>query len=291
MKHTIQNEYLTVSAVEKGAELHSILGADGTEYLWQGDPKYWADRALNIFPYVARLTEGSYYMDGRKHQMAIHGLAPYARFRLVSNDGQTMVLEMTDTPETRQQYPRQFAFRVIYALKGNVLETVYEVENRDEKPMYFGLGGHPGFNVPLVPGKQFSDYRLRFGRACQPWLVCFNEACFVTGDYKPFPLTDGQILPLDHHLFDDDAIVLDQMARQVTLETNGDPHSVTVTFPQMAYLGLWHWPRTDAPYICIEPWCSLPSRAGEIAVFEEQRDLISLAPGATYRNIWTIEVN
>ena len=63
MRHTIKNARLTVVAEEDGAQLRSILGADGTEYLWQGDPKYWSDRALNIFPYVARLTDGSYYMD------------------------------------------------------------------------------------------------------------------------------------------------------------------------------------------------------------------------------------
>ena len=291
MKHTIRNEYLTVSAEEEGAQLRSILGADGTEYLWQGDPRYWSDRALNIFPYVARLTGGAYYLDGEEHHMAIHGLAPYARFRPVSNDGLTMILEMTDTPETRQQYPRRFAFRVIYALKENALETTYEVENRDEKTMYFGLGGHPGFNVPLVPGKRFEDYRLRFTQPCRPRRVGFDAECFVTGEYAPFELTEGQILPLTHELFDDDAIVLDRMARQVTLETDGDPHSVTVTFPRMGYLGLWHWPKTDAPYICIEPWRSLPARAGEITVFEEQKDLISLDPGGVYRNTWTIEVN
>jgi galactose mutarotase-like enzyme len=291
MKHTIKNEFLTVSAAEKGAELQSILSADGTEYLWQGDSKYWSDRALNIFPYVARLTEGSYYMDGERHEMAIHGLAPYANFHLVSNDGKTMVLEMTDTEETWKQYPRHFAFRIIYALKDNVLETTYEVENRDNKTMYFGLGGHPGFNVPLIPGMCFADYRLRFSESCQPRHVGFNDACFVTGAYADFPLEGGQVLPLRHEMFDNDAIVLDSMARQVTLETDGDSHAVTVTFPQMGYLGLWHWPRTDAPYICIEPWCSLPSFAGQIAVFEEQKDLISLPAGQIYRNIWTIEIS
>lgn len=291
MKHTIQNEFLTVTAAEKGAELQSILASDGTEYLWQGDSKYWSDRALNIFPYVARLTEGSYFMDGQRHEMAIHGLAPYATFRLVSNDGQTMVLEMTDNEETWQQYPRHFAFHIVYALKGKVLETIYEVENRDEKTMYFGLGGHPGFNVPLVPGKRFEDYRLRFAETCQPRHVGFNEACFVTGTYADFPLEGGQILSLRHEMFDNDAIVLDSMTRQVTLECDGDDHAVTVTFPQMGYLGLWHWPRTDAPYICIEPWCSLPSFADQIAVFEEQKDLIRLPAGQTYRNTWTIEIS
>ena len=50
MLHTIGNASLKVTASEAGAELWSILGSDGTEYLWQGDPKYWKDRALNIFP-------------------------------------------------------------------------------------------------------------------------------------------------------------------------------------------------------------------------------------------------
>jgi galactose mutarotase-like enzyme len=121
--------------------------------------------------------------------------------------------------------------------------------------------------------------------------VGFNEACFVTGTYADFPLEGGQILSLRHEMFDNDAIVLDSMTRQVTLECDGDDHAVTVTFPQMGYLGLWHWPRTDAPYICIEPWCSLPSFADQIAVFEEQKDLIRLPAGQTYRNTWTIEIS
>lgn len=55
--HRIGNEFLTVTASEQGAELWSLKGRDGTEYLWQGDRTYWTDRAPNLFPYVARLTE------------------------------------------------------------------------------------------------------------------------------------------------------------------------------------------------------------------------------------------
>ena len=80
------------------------------------------------------------------------------------------------------------------------------------------------------------------------------------------------------------------MSRAVTLKAEGDPHSVTVRYPGMSYLGLWHWPKTDAPYICIEPWCSLPANAEGVTVFEKQKDLIALAAGGTYRNLWSIEV-
>ena len=290
MIHTIKNELMQVCVSEKGAELQSILGADGTEYLWQGDPKYWSDRALNIFPYVARLTEGSYYLDGEIHHMDIHGIAPYRNFGLAERTETRMVLELHSDEQTCGQYPRDFVFRVVYELCVDTLTVIYEVENRDEKCMYFGLGGHPGFNVPLAEGKRFEDYRLKFGSSCQPQRVGFNEACFVTGEMEPFPLEDGKILPLRHEMFDNDAIVLAGVDHQVTLEANGDGHFVTVTYPQMDYLGLWHWPKTDAPYICIEPWCSLPSMADRIAVFEEQEDLIKLESGNTYRNRWTIQI-
>ena len=59
----------------------------------------------------------------------------------------------------------------------------------------------------------------------------------------------------------------------------------------MDYLGLWHMSRTDAPYVCIEPWCSLPSVKGKIAVFEKQSDLIVLHSNKIYRNTWSIKIS
>lgn len=288
MNHTIQNEFLTVTVARKGGELQSILGADGTEYLWQGDPAYWPDRALNIFPYVARLTEGAYDLDGQRHHMAIHGIAPYREFTPVAQEQTRLVLELKSDEETFREYPRAFAFRIVYALEGSTLSVIYEVENRDGKTMYFGLGGHPGFQVPFAGGA-FEDYRLRFLTSCAPQRVGFTEACFLSGEDAPYPLEDGCI-SLHHDLFDEDAIVLKNMSHAVTLEGPAGGHSVTVSYPQMDYLGIWHMPKTDAPYVCIEPWSSLPSTQDKIAVFEEQADLISLAPGKTYQNKWSISI-
>lgn len=288
MLHTIKNSTLTVTVAEAGAELQSILGADGTEYLWDGDPSYWSDRALNIFPYVARLYGGQYRLDGKLYSMPIHGLAPYSAFRAVENDGERLVMELYSDAVTRASYPREFILRIIYELCGDTLGVTYEVTNLDEKTMYFGLGGHPGFNVPLAKGKSFTDYRLRFSSPSAPMRVGFTADCFVDGTMAPFPLEASTTLPLSHGLFDDDAIVLTDVCREVTLEADGDEHSVTVSFPDMPYLGIWHMPKTDAPYVCIEPWCSLPSTDGGVTVFEEQSDLIHLGAGETYTNKWTI---
>ncbi len=291
MEHCIKNEYLRISVAEDGAQLMAIEGRDGTQYLWQGDPAYWPDRALNLFPYVARLTEGAYYLDDKRYTMDIHGIAPYRRFAVTEHTETALELTLESDDKTRESYPREFAFRIRYALEGSTLAVTFLVENRDSRTMYFGLGGHPGFCVPLAPGKEFSDYRLRFSEPCQPRRLDFSQDCFVTGTDTAFPLESGTILPLKHSMFDNDAIVLKDMARQVTLETPGDAHAVTVSFPQMRYLGLWHWPKTDAPYICIEPWCSLPSTKDQVAVLEQQADLLHLEPGNIYRNTWTIQIH
>lgn len=284
----IQNGFLRVEAEMRGAQLLSIRASDGTEYLWQGDPAYWPDRSPNLFPYVARLTDGKYYLDGRLYHMEIHGLAPYFDFALREAGQTRMIFELSSNEKTLAAYPRAFAFRVIYELGDSSLSVTYEVENRDERTMYFGLGAHPGFNVPLSGGT-FEDYRLCFDGPCDPVRVGFTEECFLSGKDIPYPLRDRRILELRHGLFDHDAVVLKGMGHRVTLE-GPDSHRVTVEFPGMDYLGLWHMPGTDAPYVCIEPWCSLPSTQGKITVLEEQADLMGLPSGKIYRNTWKVRI-
>ena len=58
----------------------------------------------------------------------------------------------------------------------------------------------------------------------------------------------------------------------------------------MPYLGIWHAPETDAPFVCIEPWSSLPSTDGVIDEFETKPDFITVEPKETYTNSWSISI-
>ena len=76
------------------------------------------------------------------------------------------------------------------------------------------------------------------------------------------------------------------------LVINGSPkgsHSVTLVAPDLGVYGFWHWPGTDAPYICLEPWSSLPSRQDVVEDLETQPDLIRLEAGKTYETTWSLE--
>lgn len=287
MNYTIESEALTVVVSDLGAELQSLKSRDGTEFLWQGDARYWSSRATNLFPYVGRLNEGSYYYDGQLYQMKIHGFASAFSFEPVARERDSLVLELRSGEETLRQYPRAFAFRVGYALTQNTLSIRFAVQNLDSREMIFGVGGHPGFNVPLDGGR-FEDAEIVFGQAEGIERLEFDAACHPTGRAFPFTEAKNGRLPLCHDLFDDDAIVLKGTGGIAALRCGA--REVVVRYPQMPYLGLWHRPHTDAPYVCIEPWRSLPSPAGGIVRFEGQPDLIHLKAGGEYVSDWSITV-
>ena len=287
---TIANEQISLTVDTYGAQTMNLQSADRTEYLWQGDPKYWGDRNPMLFPFIGRLTNNSYQLHGKAYPMTIHGFAAASEFAVVETGGDHLVLELADNEETRKQYPFGFALRVIYRIIGNALEITYQIENRNSKTMPFAIGGHPGFRVPLVDGENFEDDSITFSQPCQPDRVGFTPTVYLSGHDERYPLADNIRIDLRHDLFDEDAIILKNMARAVTLQSKISGRGVRMSYPDMPYLGIWHWPRTDAPYVCIEPWSSLPARQDVVEDFYSKSDMIHLAPGKTHETTWTITV-
>lgn len=284
----IQNEHLCLTVDTLGAEMLSLRSAEGIEYLWQGDPAYWSDRAPVLFPFIGRLTQNSYRYLGKKYPMEIHGFANKMEFEPVEQGMDYLILELKSTIVTIARYPFDFTLRIIYALNRNKVEIVYQVENRSQRHMPFGIGGHPGFRVPLLPEEKFEDYELEFTYPCRPDRVGFTPAVYLSGHDEPYPFEKK--LDLCHDLFDEDAIILKNMSKEITLRSKVSHRGVCVSYPDMSYLGIWHWPKTDAPYVCIEPWSSLPSRQDVVEDFACKSDLIQLAPQKTYENQWSITV-
>ena len=288
---TLENEQLRVRISEAGGALQSIFGKQtGIEYLWQGNPAYWAKQAPNLFPFVGRLFEKRYILHGKSYEMTIHGFVPRSELDVEKVSADSCLLLLRDNEDTRSCYPFSFEYRIRYMLDENRLLIRYEVTNLSTDTMFFGEGGHPGFNVPLEAGLQFEDYDLTFREASTPNLVGFSDQVLVDGTRKRFPLKDNVTIPLRHELFDHDAIVLADAPWGVTLSSPKGQRGIRVTWPHMAYIGFWHKPQSDAPYVCIEPWTVLPGREGIVEDLEKMEDMTALEPGKTHVNAWKIEV-
>ncbi len=281
MDFTIENQFLRICAETRGAQLKYILGADQTDYLWRGDNVFWTDRAPVLFPYVARLTNGQYTYRGKRYSMPIHGFAAESEFQGEQVCDTEIRFHLFSSSKTMEMYPFPFHFIVSYRLVENRLVQTYTVVNTGAETLYFGIGSHHGFNVPIKNGLSFEDYSLVFEPDTAPIRLGFSQDCFPNGNDLPFPLVNST-LPLHHNLFDNDAIVLRDSGNHICLKSKEDGPSVAVDYHDVPYLALWHVPNKPAPYICIEPWCSLPSRKNVLEDLETQPSLIALAPGKSY---------
>ncbi len=320
MNYWIENEILKVEISSRGGELQSIQ-KDGKEYLWQADPTYWNEKAPNLFPYIARLTQGKYTLNGQEYHLPIHGFLSSCEMIREEQSSDRIVFRLDADEKTLTCYPFDFTFRVIYELEDDELCVTYQVENHSEETMYFGIGGHPGFAVPVGGGDRcssgeadgngccngaadrsldFSDFYLEFsqipgreavGKEGIPTRIAFSPTCFLTGKDTPYRLENGNRISLRHDLFDNDAIVLQGAPRCVTLKSDKSDRYVRISYPDMEYIGFWHAVQTDAPYVCVEPWSSLPSRQDVVEDLAAQPGLVSLPAGRKYRNQWSIEIH
>lgn len=290
MSLTLENEKISIKVDPQGAELKSLFCKEtAREYLWQGDEQYWSDSAPNLFPYIGRLTDKTFTYKGIPYHMEIHGLVKYMELSGKALKDE-LIFELSSDDYTKQYYPFQFTYKVRYCLEGTKVRVTYEVENDDNKDMFFGIGGHPGFTVPFIENTVFEDYYLEFNSNQKPIKIRMSQDCFVVGE-DIFDGVENRRLWLTHQLFDHDAIILKEMGKQVTLKTDKSDKQLIISFPEMDYLGIWHKPNTNAPYNCIEPWSSLPSQKGIIEDLELQENLICLPVGMWYKNTWTITLN
>lgn len=291
MIYFIENDYLFVKVSSLGAELTSIFNKDsGVEYLWQGDEAYWSGQAPIMFPICGRLFEGKYTYLGKEYTMPNHGIARSSEFSLLKQKDNEITLSLSADDNTKENYPFNFTFNVTYKIVNKTLTVTYTVINKDTRELIFAVGGHPAFNVPLNEEGSFEDYYVEFGSECSPLRVDFSPTCFCTKDDKLF--TQGTIKRIDlkHELFDNDAIFLYNVDKTITLKSDSHKYSVTMKYDRMKYLGLWHMPKTDAPYVCIEPWTSIPANDGVIDNLLTKEEMIHLPVGYTYNNSYSITV-
>lgn len=290
MIYTIKNDKIEVSVEDLGAQMRSIKDAEGKEYLWQGDEKYWNGSAPNLFPYIARLTEGKYTLRGKTYEMPKHGFLRNSVLKLKEKTQTKMVFSLKDSEETYKMYPYHFEIKVKYELFENELKVSYNVTNKDKKVMYFGIGGHPGFQVPIEKELSFEDYFIEFAKGTEMKRVGMSEDCFVMGNEKVFPLEENRRLSLRHNLFDDDAIILKDAPSRVALASEKGSVRIEMETSHLGYLGIWHKPASDAPYVCIEPWSSLPSRKDVVEDLEKQDNLVSLKPDGYYTGFFKVKI-
>lgn len=284
----IKNDKLTVTVSKHGAELQSIKDANGKEYLWQADPKFWDRHSPLLFPIVCGLWEDKYRVNGKEYKLGRHGFARDTDFKLIAQGDNQLVYCLNDSTETLKDYPYHFNLAVSYKITENKIKVVWHVENTDNKEIYFQIGGHPAFNVPDLKSGEPLVGTLKFDEE-EPSRLYGNVGGCITPGYHKVKTEDG-LYKFTQDDFKDDAVIFDhsQLKKISIINKEGKPE-VTLDIKTPA-VGIWSPYGKDAHFVCIEPWYGIHDWAEYDGEFKDKYLMNKLLPGCSFMSEYTITI-
>jgi galactose mutarotase-like enzyme len=288
MIHTISNDRLSVQVSEKGAELQSIFHKNNNlEYLWSA-ASVWPKKSPVLFPIVGGLKNSTYKYEGNEYKLGRHGFARDKKFKLSELTETSALLSLPGSNETKRVYPFDFVFNVRYTVESSKLTITFIVENSGSSEMFFSVGAHPAFAVPLDKELQYDDYFLKFNQPETAGRWPLSEEGLI--EKEPVPLLqDTDTLPLSKELFYKDAVVFkDLKSSSISLLSHKSPHGLTVTFDGFPYMGIWA--AKDADFVCIEPWCGIADGVDATGELSSKEGILKLPAKTTFEASYSIEV-
>ena len=290
MNYILKNEFYTVTVSSVGAEIISIKSIDGKELLWQNNlGEGWADHAPILFPFAGRLKNGEYFYKGNAYKMQIHGFARQSEYTLKSASDKKLVLKLKSSEQTRKIYPFDFSLTVIYKLVGKKIKLLVNVENTGAETLPYAFGWHPGFILPTDNGQDIEDYSVKF----KDKKLLTRALTVGTMDderlFEPYPVSNSEYKFSEKEIYEADTMIFLEAGNEVTLKADGHPYELNMSWSEnLPVLCLWKIAKSEAKFICIEPWTHLVAR-GERSNYLEERPMNRLAPGEADNYEYSIE--
>ena len=286
---TIENDQLLVQIHEKGAEVREVLDKkSGRHYMWSGDPAYWGRVSPVLFPIVGRLMNDQYKIGDQTFELTQHGFLRDVNFDLYEETEHTVTFQYESRGRHMKQYPYEFTARIRYELLENGLKISWEIDHDGDDTMYFSIGGHPAFRVPLVEGEQAADYSLTLTPSTEHLPVQYElQNSLVREKRKGIEIEPIQ---LRSELFQHDAMIFSHINRVSLTSRSG--HGVEVDLTGFPFVGIWspydQEKGTMAPFVCIEPWYGIADMEGTNGQYKEKFGIHTLEQNETFHATYTV---
>jgi len=282
MRYTIKNNDYTALIDTLGGEVIE-LSKQNKNILWNRNKDYWADSALVLFPFIGRLYNDTYVLNGKEYKMPLHGFSTKSEFTLFEEKENSLTLLLTDSEETYQNYPFHFEFFVKYELNQNGLNVEFKVTNKSNEVMPYVVGYHPGF----ILDKELNNYYIKFNNPVDPTEIGIVTKCMLSGNNYPVNLTNNK-LQLTKDFFTNSAKVLSLVGDDVSL-LDGEKELVNLKYEGFKNIVLWQTLNSDANFICIEGWDGLPGRFEHLDDIMQDNNKSFLKPNDT--DIRKVQIN
>ncbi|HKT01795.1 MAG TPA: aldose 1-epimerase family protein [Rugosimonospora sp.] len=243
-----------------------------------------------LAPWPNRIRDGRYAFQGGSYQLplsepahhnASHGLVRWLPWQATEVGGGEVTLECR--LPAQPGYPWTLHLRTVWSVGADGLRATHSATNLSGRPCPFGIGVHPYLRLPGVPVDAVKLSVPARSRLLVDARLLPIGAARVAGSEYDF----GAARPIGGAVLDTAFGDLPPGGSTVTLSTVDEDRSVSVWAD-----GAFRWwqvytgdtlpaPRTRRA-VAVEPMSCPPD------AFSSGRDLVSLAPGETWRGAWGI---
>lgn len=286
MMVSISNHVLSASFATKGAELQSLLDKNTViNYLWSGDANYWGKFSPVLFPIVGALKNNTYTHNGQNYELPRHGFARDMEFAYEKLAEDEILFTLTHNVDTLKNFPFAFQLNLRYKLANHTLFCTYEVINPAQQNLFFSVGGHPAFAVPLTKNTTFEDYFLQFNND-EKLSIHQISGGLVCDETTSISLNQGK-LGLNRKLFYTDALVFKALKSDtISLLNTQNKHGLDFNFKGFPYFGIWA--AKDANFVCLEPWCGIADGINHTQELAQKEGMNCLPPNGFWQRTWSI---
>ena len=289
---TIENEFFRVSVTENGGSMTSIYDVKNKkELLYQPQEKSWQGQDVVIFPFIARLKNGSYTVDGKEYIMKNHGLVRYNQVSLYKRTNTSLTISFDSNEETLKLYPYRFHLEVTYTLDGHKLNIQYKITNTDIKPIYYEFGGHPAImtsGIEKIDGFEYENTKIEFDTSLEVNRYYLDE----TGSYvigKSINKVPREVYVNKKMISDAKTLIFDaSKIDNVLLVTNGYCFKFDIRDAEI--LAFWCDPYFGN-YLCVEPWWGIPDISNPNSEMKDKPLIHSLNPSESEEKGYTIVIS
>lgn len=285
--YTLDNGKICITVDSHGAELRSLQDNKKTEYLWSGNPAYWGRISPVLFPFVGKTNGQAFRTKGREYSMTQHGFARDMEFQLLSQTPTALWFGLESNAETMEKYPYAFRLELGYRLERDALRVFWRVRNRQANRFPSRLAAiRPlsalcGWEKSKPSASCILTHRhLKSHRLARRGLRCPERVRLA--------LVNGY-LPLDAHLFDHDALVIEHhQCHEVSLCSPNKKPYLTIAFDAPLF-GVWSPAGKHAPFVCIEPWYGRCDAEGFSGTLSEREWGNTLPAGKVFEASYVIQ--
>lgn len=269
---SVENTRFQLKIDALGGELNSLWDKKlQCEWIWQPKHDVWDRSAIQLFPVVGRLIHGGLWQGNKFFTLPNHGFLQDQPFVCTEKQPAVLVLEAAASTATLAYWPWRWRIVVSFELTNDGLIFHQKVINEDSESLWFSIGWHPGFALPLA---EQAGWKVRFSNGTVNGPYFTRERTLAI----PALLTETDTFILTDTSFCNGAIYFGNSQNQHIQVCSPEERTVVeMDTGEHDWLALWSVP--GANLLCIEPLSGTTDAPDFDGLINHRRGIQQLAPG------------